>query len=639
MTDVRDRELGMARPIARRDFLNGMALVLGSLAVPPWLRALDLEEAAPEKAPGYYPPALTGLRGSHEGAYEVAHALRDGTFWATAGPVQDTGEVYDLVVVGGGISGLAAAHFFRQAAGPSTRVLVLENHDDFGGHAKRNEFHAGSRLLIGYGGTQSIESPAPYSPVARGLLAELGIDMGRWARVLDGRLYPSLGLRPGFFFDRETFGTDRLVAGLGEVPSAPFLAPAPLSPAVRRDILRIHEEGTDYLPGLSSAEKKARLARVSYAGFLTQVAGLDPGVLPFFQARTHSLYGVGIDAVPAQDAWGLGLPGFQGMKLEPGAGPGMNRDAIRYPEAEAYFFHFPDGNATVARLLVRRLVPRALPGRSLDDVVTARADYARLDEAPSPVRVRLNSTAVRVRHLGEPGSAREVEVLYVRGGKPFRVRGRSCVLACWNGVIPPLPGAAGEAEVGPGLRRQGPHRLQHRPHRELGVLREAGGEQHPRSRELPLDGGPGPSGEPGAVPVLAAARGAHPAPPHARAVLPGAARARPAPGGAGGAAGHSFRGLRAAHPGPARPHAGPRRLRRGPGHPGHHREPLAPRLRLPVQLALGPGLARLRAALRGGPPALRAHRHRQRRRRGLRLHRFRHRPGPPRRAGAGSRLS
>jgi spermidine dehydrogenase len=432
--------------VLRRDFLNGFALgTVGALA-PRW--ALGLDDAAPEKTPGYYPPALTGLRGSYEGSYAAAHELRDGRFWPTASAAIDTDEEYDLVVVGGGISGLSAAHFFRQRAGRAVRILVLDNHDDFGGHAKRNEFREAGRTLIGYGGTFSIDSPAPYSAVAKGLIKELGIDVGRWERVMDGRLYGSLGLGRGVFFDKETFGADRLLPMPGRSgddegadsssagPWARFMAEAPMSEAAKHDLRRLHQERKDHLPGLSSAEKKARLARISYARFLTDVAGADPGVLPFLQARPHSLYGVGIDAVPAQDAWGLRFPGFQGMGLEAGPGRGMNLDSIRHEEAESYFFHFPDGNASVARLLVRGLVPAAVPGRSADDLVTARVDYSRLDEPGAPVRVRLNSTVMRVRHRGDTAAAPDVEVTYVRGGKLRTVRGGRCILACWGTVVP-----------------------------------------------------------------------------------------------------------------------------------------------------------------------------------------------------------
>src|SRR5580700_4889460 len=171
----RDCELGMNRPISRRDFLNGVAVgVGGAIAAPHWVAALDSHEYAPEKDPNYYPPALTGMRGNHDGTLTFAHRMRDGEFWNSIGSPESTGESYDLIVVGGGISGLAAAYFYRKNVGPNARILVLDNHDDFGGHAKRNEFRSGGRLLLSYGGTQSIDTPSQYSKVAKGLIAELG---------------------------------------------------------------------------------------------------------------------------------------------------------------------------------------------------------------------------------------------------------------------------------------------------------------------------------------------------------------------------------------------------------------------------------------------------------------------------------
>src|SRR5207245_684381 len=353
--------------------------------------------------------------------------LQGGTFWAMAGEPIDTGESYDLVVVGAGISGLAAAWYFRKAAGASARILILDNHDDFGGHARRNEFQVGDRTLIGYGGTFAIDSPAPYSGVARALIAELGVVVSSWESMFERDLYARLGMGAAVFFDRETFGADRLLrvpaesGDPGGDPWPAFLAQSPLSEAARKDIARLVKAPSDYLPGLDDGAKKARLARVSYADFLVKSAGCHPDVLPFFQARPHSLYGLGIDAVSALDAWGLGLPGFAGMKLRPTAGPGMGLDARPGPRSP--FFHFPDGNATIARLLVHRLIPRAVAGSRAEDVAMARVDYARLDE-PGPARLRLNSTVVRARHTSDRA---EVEVSYVRSGRLKRVRARNCV--------------------------------------------------------------------------------------------------------------------------------------------------------------------------------------------------------------------
>src|SRR4029077_10301678 len=196
-----DRELGMGRGITRRDFLNGVALTVGAAIVPAdWLAAIDTPDGS-EKSPDYYPPALTGLRGSHPGSFDAAHSLRDGTFWDHAGSPVDTNEKYDLVIVGGGISGLSAAHFFRKVAGPKARVLVVDNHDDFGGHAKRNEFQSPKHTMLGFGGTFSIESPAPYSAVSKGLIEELGIDVSSYSRYVRRDLYRSFGLAPKIFLD------------------------------------------------------------------------------------------------------------------------------------------------------------------------------------------------------------------------------------------------------------------------------------------------------------------------------------------------------------------------------------------------------------------------------------------------------
>jgi spermidine dehydrogenase len=282
------------------------------------------------------------------------------------------------------------------------------------------------------------------------VIEDLGIDVSSYPRYVNKNLYHSLGLRPGIFFDKETFGSDRLVpnpapvgggeSGDGSANSAAiwkiFNEQSPLSEAAKQDLHRITFESADYFPGLNSGEKKARLARVSYARFLTDIARVSPELVKLYQAAPHGLFGVGIDAVAAQDAWGLGLPGFAGMKLDPRPGRGMNRDAIPNAEADKYFFHFPDGNASIARLLVRRLIPDVLPGASITDLVTARANYARLDEPSSPVRIRLNSTAVAVKHAGSSSQGKAVEVTYSRLGKLYKVQAPHVVLACWNMVIP-----------------------------------------------------------------------------------------------------------------------------------------------------------------------------------------------------------
>jgi spermidine dehydrogenase len=453
-----DRDLGMDRTITRRDFLNGVAIGVGGalaggqLSGIPGLDALLAANGLAQDAPAYYPPALTGMRGSHDGSFEVSHALRDGRFWTTAGQPANTGETYDLVVVGGGISGLAAAYFYR-ARMPSARILILDNHDDFGGHAKRNEFRPGGKLWIANGGTAGIESPFPYSDEARKLMLALGIDpvalSADAGRAADRSVFQ--GLQGATFFDKETFGADRLVVGTpgggrgrarGGAPGQTwedFLAKTPLSADAQKDIARLETSSVDYLPGLSDAEKKDRLSRISYKDFLLNLVKVHPDVIPFYQVRTHGLYGIGIDAVGALECWAYHYPGFEGMQLDPKTTGRMSftarGDATPKP---AYNFHFPDGNASIARLLVRALIPNAMPGHTAQDSVLAKVDYGTLDRPGAAVRIRLSSTVARVRHIGPAATAGEVEVAYGREKKAFSVRGKGVVLACWNMMIPYL---------------------------------------------------------------------------------------------------------------------------------------------------------------------------------------------------------
>ena len=300
-----DHELGMGRPIARRDFLNGAAMAVAGVG------ALGWAARRARAQPGHYPPAATGYRGHHQGSWETMHGVRDGTFWQNAGAPEPTGERYDLVVVGGGISGLAAAFLYRQQQ-PGARVLVLENHDDFGGHAKRNEFSTRSgRLLIGYGGSQSMQTPSYWSPAVKRLIADIGIDTEAFRQFYDQGWAEKRGLESAIFFTREEVRYDRLVRKGGD--AAEWAPQAPLADLARLQLIELIDAPPDYLPGKSREEKLAILARTTYADFLTGVCGYDRSLVAIYQNSTTGYFGVGIDGCTALDAWANWNPGFAGM--------------------------------------------------------------------------------------------------------------------------------------------------------------------------------------------------------------------------------------------------------------------------------------------------------------------------------------
>ena len=440
-----DRELGLHTNITRRQFCQGTSVALGA-SLAPWASPMAQASGfvgSPEVLAGYYPPAMTGLRGAHIGSFEIAHGIaHQGVRWDSG---TDTGEgQYDLIVVGGGISGLSSAWFYRKEK-PGARILVLDNHDDFGGHAKRNEFTHGDRTFIGYGGSQSIDTPSSYSPEAIGLLKSLGVDVQAFHDAFDDKLYARHVMQSSYWLDREHFGIDRLVRGnplyyrTGEPDRDDYerFAREMTTNDTDRDLfLRLLTTDEDVLVGKTPAEKVAYLRTLSYDEYLRRHLGMSEYIIRVINPLTASYWGVGTDALSAREGMFLGLPGFNGLGVD------LKRDdpLIGLEKDEPYIFHFPDGNAGVARLLVRQLVPGIAAGSTMFDIVKAPFDYTALDREDQDVRIRLNATAVRIAHRGadkgDLAKAGSVDVRYVKDGVAHDVNARQVIFAGYSAMLP-----------------------------------------------------------------------------------------------------------------------------------------------------------------------------------------------------------
>ena len=440
--------------ISRRDFVNGMAVSLaaGSALSPVQAAAWGL--LSPDAlGPDYYPPRLTGLRGSHVGSFEVAHAVgREGRRYER--PTEQTDATYDLVVVGGGLSGLAAAWFFREAAGREARILVLDNHDDFGGHAKQVEFEVDGHRLISYGGSQTLEWGS-LPAAAKRVLHAVGFEAAPFEKYFDREFYQRY-MQPGVYFDAERYGESKLVRSpLGTLADyvgvershdyAAMIGEFPVSDAAQRQLARLFTAAPESVyPDASGETALRRMIAQSYETFVREEYGLGDeacGILRDYLKGPGTQLGLdSVNVVSGGLFNGLPIPGLMGLGDNVLRMLGLGAFAER---SDAYIHHFPGGNSGIARLIVRDLIPDVAPGSTQEDMVLARFDYGRLDSAGSPVRIRLNSTAVDVRHGAD---RKAVDVTYVQGGTAYRVRGSHCVMACYNHVLPWICPEMGEEQ-------------------------------------------------------------------------------------------------------------------------------------------------------------------------------------------------
>ena len=435
----KDKELGMDRDITRRDFIHDFSIASLGLALPAGLAA-HAASTTLGPGPAHYPPVRTGMRGSHPGAFEVAHALaREGkSFPAPA----DIDESYDLVVVGGGISGLAAAYYYQKRFGPDARILILENHDDFGGHARRNEFHQGGEMRLSWGGTMNLEYPL-FSEEVNKLLAELGVDIETLLEGYHFRYGTGPKGKHALFFDADTYGRNELVQDFSfrvgrETDLDASIDRFPISKESRESLKKFYARRENVFAGKADDEVTKLLQSISYTDFLKKYGGLTDEAAKLFIKVTHGYAGVGADSLSAAECIGASVPITHLLGSPHLSGSGAT-------DAGGDVAMFPDGNASIARLLVHALIPAVAPDADSSNLALARFDYSKLDEAGAPVRLRLSSTVINAANQ-DAGT----RVTYINDGRVLRVNARHTVLACYHAIIPhlcpELPEAQKEAQ-------------------------------------------------------------------------------------------------------------------------------------------------------------------------------------------------
>jgi spermidine dehydrogenase len=437
-----ERELGLNQPITRRDFLNAALVGAGAalLAEP----SSGAGRAASHPWTGYGGVGdYASANGNTWEVMEAAHKVRDGAYDKPIADVTETGETYDLVVVGGGFSGLGAAFKFKQSRGAKGTCLILENHTVFGGEARRNEFIVRGHRLIGPQGSNDFgvpQTPGFGYDVYRdlGLPREFEYQEWKGTKKLEFardnylfQLWYDHSESFGIFYDLPGVETPRWVIN----PWANKLKDAPYSEKLRNDFLRWRSDKRRYYEG---DDVPQWLDTMSYEQYLVKVMGLDAQVARYADPILAAALGLGSDVTSAYAAYQISMPGMQGFgRTWPGA-PYL----ADMPPSTGH--SLPGGNDGIARHFIKRLIPEAIQGgEGFAEIHNGKINFNVLDRAGGGVRVRLGATAVRVEHRAADPKA--VSITYVKNGKPYRVAARAVVMTSGGWVNQKIVGGLPES--------------------------------------------------------------------------------------------------------------------------------------------------------------------------------------------------
>ena len=384
--------------------------------------------------PNYYPPSLTGIRGNHNSSYKYAHkiAFENKNFKVD----EILKEKYDLIVVGAGISGLASAYFYLQYINKNARILILDNHDDFGGHAKRNEFQVNGKTLLSYGGTQSFDTISDYSNISKTLLKDLGIELEKFESYYDKNFFEKYDLCSAIFCSQNTFGENKLVKSsfpvnvdFKEFSNAymPYLKQSKSFENAIEDLPLNKKQKKKLYEILESNEDIEEYEASNYVDFLKEAFDVEDKALTDLLSMVLSDdTALGGKAIGIEEAYYSKLLGVS------------KKDFLPSFDNEKYIHHFPDGNATLARLLVQKLIPNIASFKNVEESILSKFDYSKLDKNSNQINIRLNAFVNSIKNKKD-----KTLVQYIKDDKCIEIEVKHTIMAGWHStasyIIEDLP--------------------------------------------------------------------------------------------------------------------------------------------------------------------------------------------------------